>query len=142
MKRSIAGQYKRNIREKNGSGQKRPIDNQKGQVIVELALMMPFLAIILLALVIIYEFSAKNVGALETMRQEMRESMNDNAAGPFHAKTGRQTVRVDVPGKMKQVFQTPFIEQELSIDYYEGSYHGFALTRYHNRGRRIREINL
>lgn len=103
---------------------------------------MPFLAMILLAMTIIYEFSAKQVGALEILRQEMRESMNDNAAGPFHAKTGHQTIWVDIPGKMKQVFKAPFIKQDLEIKYYEGSYHGFALTKYHNRGRSIRKINL
>lgn len=117
------------------------IDDQKGQVIIEFALMMPFLAIVLLALVLIYEFSSKQVVAMEALRQEMRESMNAGAPGPFRADTTKQTIRVDLPGKMKQVFNAPYIEKDLDITYYKGSYHGFALTKYHNRGRRIREIN-
>jgi hypothetical protein len=139
IKRNIIG--RQGLRKTCFAG-KQTLDNQKGQVIVELALMMPFLAIILLALTIIYEFSAKQVGAMETLRHEMRESMNAGAPGPFRAKTAQHTIRVDIPGKMKQVFQAPFIKQDLSINYYEGSYHGFSLTKYHNRGRRIREINL
>lgn len=139
MKQRISDQC---MRGKNGPGGKCPLGNQKGQVIVELALMMPFLAMILLALTIIYELGAKQVGALEILRQEMRESMDTNAAGPFRADMERQTVRVDIPGTMKQVFNTPFISQDLAITYYEGSYQGFGLTKYHNRGRRIREINL
>jgi hypothetical protein len=125
----------------NKSGRQRPLDNQKGQVIIELALMMPFLAVILLALVIVYELSAKQVYTQETLRQEMRESINAAAAGPFRADTEKQTIWVHIPGKMKEVFNTPFITQDLKIDYYKGSYHGYALTKYHNRGRRIREIN-
>ncbi len=125
-----------------GLRKKHPLGNQDGQVIVELALMMPFLAVILLALVIIYELSAKQVGALETLRQEMRESMNAEAAGPFRADTEHETIWVDIPGKMKQVFNAPFLTQDLEINYYKGSYHGYTLTKYHNRGKRIREINL
>jgi hypothetical protein len=139
IKKITAGQAI--CRKKNSNG-RRPLDNQNGQVIVELALMMPFLAVILLALVIIYELSAKQVGALEILRQEMRESINAEASGPFRAGSEHQTIWVDIPGKMKQVFNTPFITQDLEIDYYKGSYHGYFLTRYHNRGKRIRDINL
>lgn len=135
-------QSMRNIRwGKNRPDEKRPLDNQKGQVIIELALLMPFLAMILLAVVIIRELGAKQVGALETLRQEMRESMNDSAPGPFLPRTGHQTIWVDVPGKMKEVFKAPFIRQDLDIEYYEGSYHGYRLTKYHNRGRSRRKIN-
>ncbi len=118
-----------------------PLGSQKGQVIIELALMMPFLAVILLALVIVYELSAKQVNTMETLRQEMRESINAAAAGPFRPDTEKMTIWVHIPGKMKEIFNTPFITQDLKIDYYKGSYHGYKLTRYHNRGRRIREIN-
>lgn len=128
--------------DESGFEKRWPIDNQQGQVIVELTLLMPFLAMVLLALVITYEFSFKQVGAMEIIRQEMRKNMNDGAASFFRSDTARQTIRVDIPGKMKQVFNAPFIEQDLHITYYMGSYQGFGLTKYHNRGRRIREINL
>ncbi|RJP36327.1 MAG: hypothetical protein C4548_16080 [Desulfobacteraceae bacterium] len=131
----------KNNKKPESSGNSYKIDNQNGQVIIELALMMPFLAIVLLALALIYEFSSKQVVAMETIRQEMRESMDAGAPGPFLADTTKQTIRVDIPGKMKQVFNAPYIEKDLRITYYKGSYHGFALTKYHNRGTRIREIN-
>jgi len=83
--------------------------NQRGQAVVELSLMMTFLAMILLALIIFYEMGAKNISAIESLRHEMRISMFQNAQNPFTKKTVQTDVFVDIPGKMKRVLGRPFI---------------------------------
>ena len=115
------------------------LKNQKGVAIVELTMMMPFLAILLLALAVTHEFSSKQVAALVNIRHEMRHSMNNNASGSFRRTIKQKTISVDVPGKMKQYFGKSVISQTLKIEFYEGSYHGYGKNKYHpiNGRRRI-----
>jgi hypothetical protein len=115
--------------------------NQRGQAVVELSLMMTFLAIILLALIIFYEMGAKNISAIESLRHEMRLSMFQNAQNPFTKKTVQTDVFVDIPGKMKQVLGRPFISTHQQIEFYEGSYQGSGDSIY-NRKELYREILL
>ncbi|MFH1156011.1 MAG: hypothetical protein V1793_19565 [Pseudomonadota bacterium] len=114
---------------------------QQGQMIVELALMMPFLGMVLLAMFIISEVSSAQGGAMESLRSSMRQSMYANAGGVFHKKKAKTAIFVDVPGKMKQVFKTPAIFQEFEINYYEGSYQGSGKNLYRTLGQPYREIN-
>jgi hypothetical protein len=107
--------------------------NQRGQAVVELSLMMTFLAMILLALIIFYEMGAKNISAIETLRHEMRLSMFQNADNPFTKKTVQTDVFVDIPGKMKQVLRMPFISTHQQIEFYEGSYQGSGDSIYNRR---------
>jgi hypothetical protein len=108
-------------------------DNQRGQAVVELSLMMTFLAMILLALIIFYEMGAKNISAIETLRHEMRRSMFQNAENPFTKKMVQTDVFVDIPGKMKQVLGMPFIATHQQIEFYEGSYQGSGDSIYNRR---------
>ena len=119
-----------------------PVKNEKGQAIIELALMLPLLAVILMALVVTYEFSSKQVTALVTIRDDMRHSMNNSAQGSFRRNMKQKTIHVDVPGKMKWFFGTPFISQTLKIEFYEGSYHGKKKNTYQKYGTSLRQINL
>lgn len=116
-------------------------DDQSGQAVIELALMMTFLAMILLALIIIHELQYKSILAVETLRHEMRESMDAAAAGPFVKNTARKDVFVALPGRMKAVFGAPFLSQLHQIDYYEGSYQGTG-DSYYQKKELYREIRL
>ena len=107
--------------------------NQKGQAIVELAFMMVFLAVILLAMVIIHELGMKSTIAIDSLRQEMRSSMRANAGAPFAGNRVNKDVFVNIPGKMKQVFGRPFIKVSHKIEFYEGSYQGNSLSKYNLR---------
>ena len=118
------------------------LKNQRGQAIVELALMMTFLAMILLALVIIHELGIKNILAIDSLRYDMRVSMLNNARNPFTNNVVQKDVFVDIPGKMKQVFGTPFITTHHEISFYEGSYQGSGDSKYNNRGKLYRKIDL
>lgn len=110
-----------------------PSGNQRGQAVVELSLMMAFLAVILLGLVILHELGVKNIFALEGLRHEMRVSMLNHARNPFLMNTVRKDVFVDIPGKMKQVFGTPYIATHHQIEFYEGSYQGSGDSKYNRR---------
>ncbi len=117
-------------------------ENQKGQAVIELAIIMCFLAMILLGLTIIAEFASKNVIALQTLRQEMRVSMAENADGPFTFREKTEVVTVNVPGRMKSVFGTPFISQDHRISFYEGSYQGAGKSFYRKQGNLVRKIDI
>lgn len=117
------------------------IGNQAGQAVTELALMMTFLAVILLGLVVVSGFASKNVSALEKLRFEMRVSMHDNAGGPFARKIVEETVMVDIPGRMKQVFRVPSLSKDHRIEFYEGAYTGRGISYYVARGR-VRNVDL
>jgi hypothetical protein len=119
-----------------------PLKNRKGQAIIELTLMMPLLAVMLLSLVVICEWGSKKVEALGDIRHEMRLSMNENAAGRFKKNMKQKNIYVDIPGKLKWYFGTPFIFQTLKIEFYEGSYHGKKKNKYHRFGTSLRQINL
>ncbi len=116
--------------------------NQDGQAVIELALLMVFLAAILLAMVIMAEFTSKNVSALGTIRHKMRVSMADNASGDFTRNGKWEDVRVSVPGRMKQILNTPFISQTQRVEFYEGSYKGAGINYYKNYGSLIRIVDL
>ncbi|RJP84610.1 MAG: hypothetical protein C4518_19040 [Desulfobacteraceae bacterium] len=107
--------------------------NQNGQAVIELALMMTFLAMILLALMIIHELQYKNILTIEALRNEMRISMDRNAPGPFTKNIKQKDVFVEVPGRMKEVFGAPFLSQPHRIEYYEGSYQGAGDSYYKQR---------
>lgn len=107
--------------------------NQRGQAVVELSLMMTFLAVILLGLVIVHELGVKNIFAMEALRHEMRISMLNNARNPFAPNTVEKDVFVDIPGKMKQVFGAPDIRTHHQIEFYEGSYQGPGDSKYNRR---------
>ncbi len=109
---------------------------------MELALIMGFLAFILLSMMIIAEFTSKNNKALSEIRYQMRVSMAQNAASPFSHAFKEEHVHVQVPGRMKDVFKTPTISQTQRIDYYEGSYHGEGINFYRTRGRFVRQIEI
>ena len=104
--------------------------DQKGQAVVELALLLPFLAIILLATVIIYEYSSKKVISSIKLRHEMRKSMYSGASRNFNLVTKTERIRVELPGRMKQVFQMPFISDELEIKFYQGSHKGYRQNKF------------
>lgn len=106
---------------------------QSGQAVIELSLMMMFLAMILLALVIIHELGYKNILAIENLRNEMRISMDQNAPSPFAKNIVQEDIFVDVPGQMKAVFGGPFLYQTHKIEYYEGSYQGSGDSFYKKR---------
>ncbi len=125
--------YRYSIFRKTVSFLKLSTGNQRGQAVVELSLMMTFLAMILLALVIFYEIGAKNISAIETLRHEMRMSMFQNAQNPFTKNTVQKDVFVDIPGKMKQVLGRPFISTHQQIEFYEGSYQGSGDSIYSRR---------
>jgi len=118
------------------------IGNQDGQAVIELSLMMVFLAAVLLAMVILAEFTSKNVSALGRIRHQMRVSMSDNASGDFTRNFKSEDIRADIPGKMKQILKTPFISQTQRIDFYEGSYKGAGINYYQNYGSLIRIVDL
>lgn len=113
--------------------------DQGGQAVIELALMMTFLAMILLALIIIHELQYKSILAIETLRHEMRMSMDQNAAGPFTKNKVRKEVFVEIPGRMKDVFGAPFLSQPHQIEYYEGAYQGEG-NSYYSKKELYREI--
>jgi len=115
--------------------------DQKGQAVTELALMMTFLAVILLGMVIVSGFASRNVLAVEKLRFDMRVSMHDNADGPFVRRDIEEVVRVDVPGRMKQVFRTPFLSNTHRIEFYEGSYTGRGKSYYRTRYR-VRNVDI
>jgi hypothetical protein len=130
----------------SGNGKLKPpcglgIANQRGQAVVELSLMMAFLAVILLALVIIHELGVKNIFAIEALGHEMRVSMHGNAPNPFTINSVQKDVFVDIPGRMKQVFNTPYIKTHHQIQFYEGSYQGSGDSKY-NRKFLFRKIDL
>jgi len=110
-----------------------PQKGQNGQAVIELALMMTFLAMILLALMIIHELQYKNILTIETLRHEMRVSMDQNAADPFAKNIVQKDVFVELPGRMKDVFGAPFLSQTHKIEYYEGSYQGTGDSYYKKR---------
>ncbi len=103
---------------------------QSGQAMVELSLMMLFLAAILLAMIILAEFTTKNVSALEKIRYEMRVSMDNNAGSDFAYNRKSETVIVEMPGLTGRMLGFPFISQTQSIEYYEGSYQGLSRSIY------------
>lgn len=107
--------------------------DQNGQAVVELSLMMMFLAAILLALVIFHEVGFKNIFAMEALRHDMRVSMLNSARNPFSMNSVQKNVFVDIPGKMKQVLGTPFIATRHEIEFYEGSYQGSGDSKYNRR---------
>lgn len=106
---------------------------QEGQAVIELALMMTFLAAILLGLVLVSAFVSENVSSVEKLRFDMRVSMHANADGPFARNFMEETAMVDVPGRMKQVFNAPFLSKDHRIDFYEGSYPGAGNSYYVRR---------
>jgi hypothetical protein len=110
-------------------------------MIVELAMMMIFLAMVFLAVIIVSEVSTRHLYAVESLRSQMRRSMHAAAAGPFQKKEDETVIAVDVPGKMRQVFDTPFILQKMKFHYYEGSYQGQGRNVYRTLGQKVREIN-
>lgn len=114
---------------------------QKGQAVIELSLMMTFLAMILLALIIIHELQYKNILTIETLRHEMRVSMDQNAADPFTKKIVQKDVFVELPGRMKDVFSAQDLSQTHKIEFYEGSYQGIGDSHYQKK-ELYREIRL
>jgi hypothetical protein len=113
--------------------------SQSGQAVIELALMMTFLAMILLALIIIHELQYKSILTIETLRHEMRVSMDQNTTGPFTKNRVQKEVFVEIPGRMKDVFGAPFLSQPHQIEYYEGAYQG-AGNSYYSKKELYREI--
>jgi hypothetical protein len=86
-----------------------------------------------LALVIVHELCIKNISAIEALRHEMRISMLIQAPNPFAPNRVEKDVFVDIPGKMKNVFGTPFIHTRHQIEFYEGSYQGAGDSKYNRR---------
>ena len=109
------------------------LHNQRGQAIIEFAFLATFLAIILLAMVIIHELGMKNTIAIDSLRQEMRGSMLAGAGNPFAKNRVQKDVFVDIPGKMKQVFDAPFFTAHHEIEFYEGSYQGSGDSKYRQK---------
>jgi Flp pilus assembly pilin Flp len=109
------------------------LENQHGQAIIEFAFLATFLAIILLAMVIIHELGMKNTIAIDLLRQEMRGSMLASAGNPFAKNKVQKDVFVDIPGKMKQVFDAPFFTAHHEIEFYEGSYQGSGDSLYRRK---------
>lgn len=109
------------------------INNQRGQAITELSLMMLFLAVVLLGMIFIAVYLSQNVSAAEKVRYEMRLSMYRNAQGPFKENTKEIGVQVDLPGLMKRIFKTPFLESRHKIEFYEGAYTGRGNSYYTQR---------
>jgi hypothetical protein len=109
------------------------LQNQHGQAVIEFAFLATFLAIILLAMVVIHELGMKNTIAIDSLRQEMRDSMRAGAGNPFTKNSVQKDVFVDIPGKMKQVFGAPFVTTHHEIEFYEGSYQGSGDNKYRRR---------
>lgn len=109
------------------------LGNEKGLAVVEFFLMLPMLVVIMMFLLIIYEYNTKQVTALEELRYGMRKSIDDHAAAPFHSRVIERNAFVDIPGRMKTVVGSPFIKQSLSISFYEGCYQGLGKNKYRMR---------
>jgi len=106
------------------------IFNQKGQAVTELSLMMAFLAAILMGMIFISVFLSANVSTIEKLRFEMRLSMFQNAHGPFKKNIKEKTVIIDLPGRTKQIFNSPFLRHRHHIEFYEGAYTGRGNSYY------------
>lgn len=117
------------------------INNQDGQAITELSLMMLFLAVVLLGMIFIGVYLSANVSAAEKVRSDMRISMYQNAQGPFKKNIKEQAVHIELPGLMKRIFNTPFLESLHKLEFYEGSYTGRGKSYYTER-ELYREIEL
>lgn len=122
-------------------GQRLFFENQCGQAVTELALMMTFLAVVLLGMVVVSDFASKNVAAVEKLRFDMRVSMHENAGGAFSRRIMEEVVMVEVPGRMKQVFRTPFLSKDHRVEFYEGSYTGRGINYYLTRDL-VRNVDL
>ena len=108
-----------------------PLRNQSGQAIVELSLMAMFLlSMVLLGMIFISMYLSENVSAAEMVRHKMRVSMYQNARGPFKKNIKDKNVQVELPGIMKRIFQTPFLEAQHRIEFYEGAYTGKGKSLY------------
>jgi len=109
------------------------LGNEKGLAVVEFFLMLPMLVVIMMFLLIVYEYNTKQVTALQELRYSMRKSIDDNAPAPFHSRVITRKAFVDIPGRMKTVMGSPFIKQSLSISFYEGCYQGLGKNKYRMR---------
>ncbi len=109
---------------------KEKLEDQSGVAIVEFCLMLPILVIILMFLLIIYEYNLKQVTVLEELRYGMRKSIDDNAASPFRHRTVTESLFVEIPGRMKNVVGKPFIRESMTLSFYEGCNQGIGKNKY------------
>ena len=109
------------------------IKNNKGQALIEFGLMLPLFVIVMIFLIIIYDLTNTQITVQENIRYEVRKSIDLNAKGKFRPREKTGDVFVEVPGRMKNILEIPFISQTMKLSYYEGCYQGLYKNKFRKR---------
>ncbi len=124
----------------------RRLTDNNGAVMVEFAMMMPLIIILMVFLMATYEFVEQMITVQQDIRYELRTSIDKNSGGPFHRVIvpggGSSNVFVEMPGKMKDILGRPYIRSTMTLSGYEGCYQQRGHSKYGNRARPIRLINI
>jgi len=109
---------------------KKILKDNKGQAMVEFSMMLPLFFILIIMMIICYNFINQAINAQHSARTELRSSIDENAEGDFRLVTKSQNISVDIPGKMSEFMMHNSIEGTISIHGYEGCYQGNGKSRY------------
>lgn len=116
------------------------IKDDKGQAMIELALMLPLLVIIMMFLIITYELMDGTVNVQHNVRYELRKAVDEESGGVFRMITKNGAAHVPVPGDMKNILgRSSITGGEVKLSSFTGSYQGIMMNKY--RGMYTRKIN-
>lgn len=108
------------------------IENERGAMLVEFALIIPLYVICLLFMMFIYEFVADIQSTSEAVRYEFRDNVDKNSSGRFTKNNVAKTAQaVPVSGLSPLIDGTK--TATVSLKGYMGCYHGLRKSFYRRK---------
>ena len=107
--------------------------NSNGQAMVEFALMLPAIIVIMMFLIITYNLVSEMITVHEDLRFEVRKAVASKAPSSFGQVFKEAWATVEIPGRMKYVFNRESIRQKLTLESYGGCYHDFYINKFRMR---------
>lgn len=116
------------------------LKDDKGQAMIEFALMLPLFVIIIIFLIITYELVDGTVNMQHNVRYELRKAVDEASSGAFKMVTKSGAAHVPVPGDMRNILgQAVITGGEVKLSSFTGSYQGIMMNKY--RGMYTRRIS-
>ncbi len=116
--------------------------SESGQMMIEFGFMLfMMLAPMLVTLLVFYEVINELITVQEQIYYDLREKIDDRAAGPFFPVYKKETARVELPVKMHGFIGVDKVEVDLELRAFAGCWQGNNLNSY-KLGRRLRTTGM